>query len=160
LQVASRITIHPLSNAKAAPAGVGVDQALIQRLQESFRSSAEHGTELADLFFARLFSEHPELRTMFPADMTAQKKKLVDTLSMVIEHLQRPQVVRARIEHLGMAHRNYGAKPEHYPYVAQALIGAMAETAGSHWTGDLQGDWTVAIRLIALAMIDASNRVG
>jgi hemoglobin-like flavoprotein len=156
----SKVTIHPLSNVAAAPRGIAADEALIQRLQASFRTFTERGTELADRFYARLFSEHPEVRRLFPANMAAQKKKLLDTLTLVIENLRSPSLVRARVEQLGVAHVDYGAKTEHYPWVAHALVSAMADMGGPQWTSELHADWTGAIRLVAILMMDAVKARG
>src|SRR5262245_25964233 len=104
-----KITVHPLSTGGATPKGLPADEALIGRLQESFRPMIERGTELADRFYARLFSEHPEVRPLFPTNMAAQKQKLLDTLSLIIESLREPEITRKRIEQLGIAHVGYGA---------------------------------------------------
>ena len=154
----SRITIHPLASG-AVPARAPADEALIQRLQDSFRDLSSHGMELADRFYAGLFAAHPELRPLFPTNMVAQKKKLLDTLALVIENLRAPQVVTARIDALGAAHVKYGAKPQHYPMVAGALVSAMAETGGPNWSPDLSADWSTAIRQITVIMLNAAAKV-
>ena len=153
-----KITIHPLSNAASVPPGVGADEALIRRLQESFRPLLDAQPSLADRFYARLFEAHPQLRTMFPKDMANQKRKLLDTLNLIVENLQAPQAVRTRLERLGESHVGYGAQPQHYPIVMSALIGAMAEMQGSNWTADLNDDWTSAIRMVASIMVEAGGK--
>jgi hemoglobin-like flavoprotein len=153
-----KVTIHPLSGAPSVPPGVAADAALIKRLQESFRALLDAHPSLADHFYARLFQGHPELRSMFPRDMANQKKKLLDTLNLIVENLQAPLTVRARLEKLGESHVAYGARPEHYPIVLSALVGAIAEMAGPNWTADLEDDWTSAISMVAAIMIEASGK--
>ena len=152
-----KVTVHPLSTAGALPKGVLADEALIGRLQNSFRSMTDRGTELADRFYTRLFSEHPEVRALFPANMANQKRKLLETLTLIVENLRSPGVTRPRIDLLGVSHVSYGARPEHYAWVQQALVLAMAETAGQEWSSELHADWQSAINLVAAAMINAAR---
>ena len=154
-----KITIHPLSSAASVP-GIPADDALIKRLQESFRPLLETEPSLADRFYARLFQAHPQLRSMFPKDMANQKRKLLDTLNLVIENLHSPQTVRPRLQKLGESHIGYGARPEHYPLVMGALLGAMGEMHGDNWTVELKDDWTSAIRQVAAIMIEAAAKKG
>ena len=153
-----KITVHPLTTADSPPKGIPTDQALIGRLQASFRQMMDRGTELPDRFYARLFAEHPEVRRLFPADMAAQKGKLLNTLNLIVENLHAPAVTRPRIEQLGVAHIAYGARPESYAWVRSALVSAMAETSGAAWTSDLQADWAIAIDLVAAAMMSAAGQ--
>ena len=42
---------------------------------------------VGDLFYSKLFLEHPEFRKMFPADMKEQHRKLIDMLSYIVSRL-------------------------------------------------------------------------
>jgi hemoglobin-like flavoprotein len=151
------VTIHPLSNLSAKPIGIPPDERLIRRLERSFRNWQQQDRELAERFYARLFAQHPQIRPMFPAEMTAQKRKLMDTLTLVFENLRSPQTVRDRLRTLGMAHVAYGTRSEHYPLVCESLVAAMAELSGSEWTLELHADWTCAMRLISDVMMEAAT---
>src|SRR5262245_42861742 len=125
-----KVTIHPLGALANAPQGIAADESLIRRLQESFRPLVDAKPSLADRFYSRLFAAQPQLRSLFPQDMASQKKKLLETLNLVVENLRTPQAIRPRLQKLGESHVGYGARPEHYPMVLNALVGAMAELAG------------------------------
>ena len=148
-----KITIHPLSNLSDQLAGIKPDERLIKNLETSFRRIMEHEAAFADRFYQGLFAAHPQIRAMFPADMTQQKHKLVDMLALVFENLRSPQVVRSRLGKLGLAHVEYGAKPEHYPLVCRAMLAAMADTDDPNWSADLAADWSSALDLVCDAML-------
>lgn len=150
-----KVTIHPLSDLPTPPQGLVPDQGVIERLERSFQTLKRHDRQLAERFYARLFASHPELRPMFPADMTAQMHKLMDTLTMVFENLRAPQSFREVIRNLGMRHVAYGTKLEHYPIICEQLVAAMAEILGPQWSMELQADWTCAMRLISEVMMDS-----
>jgi hemoglobin-like flavoprotein len=147
------VSKHPLSNVGPELQDLPVDQAVIGRLQRSFELMSARGDELADRFYARLFASYPQLRSMFPPDMTGQKQKILRSLSTVVDHLRSPNVVRAHLEHLGRSHVAYGTLESHYPPVCAALVASMAEVSGTDWSPGLQADWTQAIDLVAAIMI-------
>ena len=146
---------HPLFLESNAAQAVPVDRELIARLRASFAQLAPKAGELTELFYARLFAAHPGLRTLFPADMAAQRAKLAQTLAFVVASLEDSDKLRAATERLGRAHVGYGAQAEHYPIVAETLVGAMAATAGPEWTVALDRDWRTALERLAAAMLAA-----
>jgi len=150
------VTKHPLFLEANAAQSLPVDRELIARLRLSFTRLAPRADELTALFYARLFEAQPELRPLFPADMPAQRAKLAQTLAFVVASLEDGAALRAATERLGRAHVGYGARPEHYPIVAQTLVGAMAATAGPDWSEDLDRDWRTALERLAAAMLAAS----
>jgi len=149
------VTRHPLCTTLATRhlQGIPADEALIRRLERSFEGLGAADSPLAQRFYDRLFARHPELRAMFPVDMAAQQKKLVDSLTAIIDNLRDPLNTQALLEELGRKHVDFGAKPEHYPWVCESLIGALAESSGPNWTGELQAEWTVALELVSAAML-------
>src|SRR5258705_13511351 len=53
-------------------------------VQESFAKVAPISDPAAALFYDRLFEVAPSVKSMFPADMTEQRKKLMATLAYVV----------------------------------------------------------------------------
>ena len=154
------VSKHPLFLQANVAEAIPVDRQLIARLRASFALLASRADELTALFYERLFAAHPALRPLFPADMTAQRTKLAQTLAFVVAGLEDREAMRAALERLGRAHVGYGARPEHYPIVAEILVGAMATTAGAHWSEAQERDWRAALERIASAMIAAAAGPG
>jgi hemoglobin-like flavoprotein len=150
------VTKHPLFLAANAAQAVPVDRELIARLRASFARLAPRADELTTLFYGRLFAAHPALRPLFPEDMAAQRTKLAQTLAFVVASLEDSAALRAATDRLGRAHVGYGARAEHYPIVAETLVGAMAATAGKDWTEGMDRDWRTALERLAAAMLAAT----
>lgn len=110
-------------------------------VQASAGSVANRPVALAEAFYDHLFQLAPAVRSMFPADMTAQNDKLcralLDGIRALVEPDHRYAAEMERVLHrLGAQHvRRWGVAPEHYPYVGHALVRAVR---------DVSGDWTVA----------------
>ncbi len=150
------VTRHPLCSSDTLKHldNIPLDAVLIQRLEESFRK-LRAGSDLAERFYSRLFAAHPELRSMFPADMSEQKAKLLATLSMVIARLVAPGAVVPHLMELGKQHAGFGVQPSHYPLVCDALVAAMSDAADGDptaWSAELRADWHEAISLVGEVM--------
>lgn len=146
---------HPLTPSTQGLANVPVDSGTAALLAASFRAIQVRGQDFADGFYARLFAAHPQVRAMFPADMTAQKAKLLDTLAVVMAHLQDPQGNIKRLQELGLRHVAYGARPEHFPLVIDAMLASMQAVAGPEWNKAVHEQWRRALNLIGEVMINA-----
>lgn len=153
------VTQHPLCSDETSRrlGDVPTDEALILRLQESFARIELDGDDFSNRFYGRLFERHPSLRSMFPSDMTAQKRKLFDALRMVIETLRTPDKIRERLAELGRGHVKYGVKPEHYPLVCALILDTLAERFGRDWTAELSQDWSSALQMVSEIMLDGAR---
>ena len=147
-----KISIHPLGP-DLHLRRVTTDRDLAQRLRTSFQTIVPAADAFADRFYDRIFAAAPAVRPMFPADMQAQKKKLLATLAWVVEHLEQGEQLKATLRQLGQRHEQYGAEPAHYPLIADAMIATMAEVSGASWNGDIEGDWRTALERVADIML-------
>jgi hemoglobin-like flavoprotein len=59
----------------------------VNHVQDSFAKIAPCADTVAELFYGRLFSIAPEVRLLFPKDLSEQKKKLIQMLALVVTKL-------------------------------------------------------------------------
>lgn len=130
-----------------------MDQGRIGRLQSSFNLLAPRGAELVDRFYAHLFARHPELRPMFPTEMSEQKRKLLAALVFVVRNLTTPDELEKPLKDMGARHAGFGTREEHYPVVRDTLVSVMGEMAGDQWNSQLQSDWMGALDLVSSVML-------
>ena len=114
---------------------------------------------IGDLFYTKLFFDHPGLRKVFPSQMNQQNKKLVDMLSYIVLKIDNFQAIKKDIQALAISHEKYGTKPEHYTMVGSALIWTLEKAIGKEWNRDLEEAWTACYSLIAQTMLTASKTV-
>jgi len=91
--------------------------------------------KVGDLFYSKLFLDHPELRPMFPEDMRGQYLKLLNMLNVVVSRLDHLGELAADIAALVRRHVKYGVKNEHYAIVGGALLWTLERGLGANWTG-------------------------
>src|SRR5215217_6600913 len=82
--------------------------AQVQLVQQSFMKVMPIADQAADLFYDRLFTMAPELRSLFPQDLSQQKKKLMQMLATAVTNLNQLQKLLPVIQALGLRHAGYG----------------------------------------------------
>lgn len=130
----------------------------LDALETSFDLVAPHGDELMDQFYARLFEAAPAVKPLFAGtDLKRQKTMLLGTLVLLRKSLRDLDAIVPKLRELGARHVAYGAQPEHYPVVGEALIGAMAAVDGPAWRPEYERAWGAAFEVVAGAMIEGAE---
>ncbi len=109
-------------------------------------------------FYARIFAGYPQLRRMFPDDMTAQRQKLMLTLTAIVGDLDNLDRLVPMVSELARRHVGYGVRDEHYPPVGGALIEALRQALGARFTREVEEAWAAAYGLLSGAMIQAVRK--
>ena len=106
-------------------------------------------------FYELLFERHPELRAMFPADMTEQHHRFVTEIEAFARAMPRLTEVESRATLLGARHAGYGVRVAHYPFVRDALLDALGEQLGDRFTPEHRQSWARAYNLLAEIMMES-----
>src|SRR6201992_519413 len=122
-------------------------------VQESFAKVAPISETAAVLFYDRLFEIAPQVKAMFPADMTEQRRKLMATLAAVVNGLGNLNSILPAASALAKRHVSYGAKAEHYPVVGAALLWTLEKGLGDGWTPQIAEAWSAAYGTLSGYMI-------
>jgi nitric oxide dioxygenase len=125
----------------------------VKLVQDSFAKVAPISGQAAELFYGRLFEVAPQVRAMFPDDMTEQRKKLMATLAIVVGGLTNLEAILPAASALAKRHVEYGAEPAHYPVVGEALLWTLEKGLGSSWTPEVASAWTAAYTTLSGFMI-------
>ena len=125
----------------------------IALVQQSFAKVAPISEAAAVIFYDRLFEVAPSVKSMFPTDMTEQRKKLMATLAVVVGGLDNLESILPAASALATRHVSYCAKAEHYPVVGGALLWTLEKGLGEAWTPELADAWTAAYGTLSGYMI-------
>ena len=129
----------------------------IKLVQDSFAKVAPISDKAAELFYGRLFEIAPQVRAMFPDDMTEQRKKLMATLAIVVNGLNNLDAILPAASALAKRHVSYGAEAAHYPVVGQALLWTLEQGLGPSWTPEVAAAWTSAYTTLSEFMISEAH---
>ena len=125
----------------------------VKLVQQSFAKVAPISDQAAVIFYDRLFEIAPQVKAMFPSDLTEQRKKLMATLAVVVNGLSNLESILPAASALATRHVGYGAKAEHYPVVGSALLWTLEKGLGEAWTPEVAAAWTAAYGTLSGYMI-------
>jgi nitric oxide dioxygenase len=124
----------------------------IDLVRSSFASVEPIADTAATIFYRRLFDLDPSLRRLFPDDLAAQRRNLMQTLTMVVRGLDRLERIVPGVEALGRRHSGYGVHPEDFETVGAALLETLEEGLGAAFTSDVRDAWAAAYAILAAVM--------
>ncbi|WP_437669648.1 globin domain-containing protein [Sorangium sp. So ce131] len=125
----------------------------VDLLRESFALVIEREPNLTHRFYGILFSRYPQVKPLFGRNSAEQQEKmLAEALVAVIDRLEDASWIEEKLMAMGAKHVDYGVTDAMYPWVADALITAMAEVAAADWTPEHRKAWTDALDAIASLM--------
>lgn len=131
----------------------------IKLVQDSFKKVAPIAPQAADIFYERIFEVAPELRPMFPDDMSNQKDKLMGMLGTAVTNLHQVETIIPAVQELGRKHVNYGVKDEHYKPVGDALIYTLEKGLGDDFTPEVKTAWVDTYTTLQNVMTTAAAEV-
>ncbi len=127
----------------------------ISLVQTSFAKVVPIADTAADLFYGRLFEIAPEVRRLFPDDMTEQKKKLMAMLGTAVGSLTRLDTLMPAVRALGARHAGYGVTAAQFAPVGAALLWTLEQGLGEAFTPEVRQAWATVYNTLSSIMIDA-----
>ena len=116
---------------------------------------AEHGAAITTAMYARLFQDE-SIRALFNQanqESGAQVKALAGAVLAYAKNIDNLGVLGAAVERMAQKHIGYNILPEHYPYVATALLGAIKDVLGEAATDEILDAWGEAYWALANILI-------
>lgn len=129
----------------------------ISLVQQSWKKVLPIAPKAAEIFYQTLFEMDPSLTSLFPDDLTEQRKKLMAMLDTAVKLLDDPEKLIPAVEKLGIRHLDYGTQPEHYETVGAALIKTLAIGLDKEFTAPVKRAWTSVYKTLSSTMINAAN---
>jgi nitric oxide dioxygenase len=122
-------------------------------IQSAFHLIDTSSIDFSNLFYQLLFKRKPQLRSIFPSDLTRQKMKFLNTLNIIVNGCMVLHKMEHTIEALGEMHRPFKASPEDYEAVGEALIESLQEHCSKNWSPETAIAWRKIYRYIADIMM-------
>src|SRR5262245_31760817 len=133
-----------------SPTGASTDEAGL--VMASLARVSDRSDQMIASVYEHLFTRRPELRMLFPSDLTHQRAKLAGALRFVVENLRNPEHVVTALEELGQRHIAYGAKVSDLSSLGEALMVALEAHDPNPWDDVTRKAWHSAYDSIARAM--------
>lgn len=113
---------------------------------------AEQGNAITDLFYSKLFKQHPELQHIFNMANQAQgeqSRALAESVFMYATHIDKLQNLGPMVSRIAHKHASLQVAPEHYPIVGKYLLEAIQDHLGLESDHPVLGAWAEAYAQLA-----------
>ncbi len=107
--------------------------------------------------YNRLFVIDPSRREMFPTELREQGRKLMAMIATAVGGLGRLDEIVQAVQALGIRHRDYSVRPEHYKAVGGALIWTLDQGLREDFTDEVREAWVAVYTLLSSTMIQAAT---
>jgi hemoglobin-like flavoprotein len=124
----------------------------IQLIRHTFALVEPHAEVMALVFYQRVFTLDPSLRSLFRTNIDEQGQKLMQMLGVAVALLEQPFALEPSLEALGRRHAGYGVADRHYGTVGEALLDTLQECLGSAFTPEVMDAWATLYAIVANAM--------
>lgn len=109
------------------------------------------------VFYSRLFTIAPELKSLFKESPDAQAQKLIALITFAVHKLNTINEIVSDVQSLGRRHQKYNVKPEHYAIVAEALLWTLEKSLKEKWNEEMKEAWVTVYTLLSSTMISAAQ---
>jgi NAD(P)H-flavin reductase/hemoglobin-like flavoprotein len=132
----------------------------VRLVKESFAAIEACRQQAMEYFYARLFVQNPELRSMFPLAMSMHRQRVFDALATMVQSMDSPGDLADQVGQLARDHRKFGVRDKH----CEAFFGALLATIGQFsteagtWGTETSAAWEAALGCISTGMQTAAAR--
>ncbi len=121
-----------------------------------------YGLDIVREMYARMF-ENPDIRDLFNqshhGDAGSQPRALTGAILAYANNIDNLGALAPAVERIAQKHVGLQILPEHYPYVADALLGAIKAVLGDAATDAILNAWGEAYWFLADILIARENRI-
>ncbi|HET7698221.1 MAG TPA: globin domain-containing protein [Vicinamibacterales bacterium] len=127
----------------------------IEQVRQSYTRLTAAERQLSAGFYDRLFTAAPNLRRLFPENLSTLQGHFEAAIALVIRNLNDMDALKEPLRDLGAQHVHWGARPEDYLTARDALVGAIG-ACSPDWSPELESHWRDAITAIIVPMIEGA----
>jgi hemoglobin-like flavoprotein len=128
----------------------------VSRIRKNWAVAIGARDIVGGLFYQNLFRIAPDTRSLFPDSLDEQGRKLVQTLSWILDHLEDPDQLLPAAQGLARRHVGYGVSADQYDAVGKALVATLSEALGDAFSDEDAAAWARIYGGLSKVMTDAA----
>ncbi|WP_239807331.1 NO-inducible flavohemoprotein [Croceicoccus hydrothermalis] len=121
-----------------------------------------HGLDIVHEMYSRMF-QNPEIRDLFNqshhGDAGSQPRALTGAILAYASNIDNLGALAPAVERIAQKHVGLQILPDHYPYVGEALLGAIKAVLGDAATDEILEAWGEAYWFLANILIAREGRI-
>ncbi len=129
----------------------------INLIRSSWNAAVMKSSDVATIFYNRLFYINPKLRPLFKKDIRTQAREFLEYLEFVINNLDTWHKIHADVVELGKKHVQFKVNMQDFEVGREALLYTFEKILTDQWTPSTKHAWNKAYSLIVTTMAQARN---
>ena len=121
-------------------------------IRYTFGLFAEQAATAVPMFFQRLFEIAPQVRPMFPGELSGHQRKFTMMMVWLVERLDQPEQLIPALRDLGARHHRYGVSSAMFAPTGEALLYTLERVLGDEYTPEVEACWVSLFGTITLEM--------
>ena len=113
----------------------------VDLIRQTWALAAAVPEQTAQTFYGNLFRLDSSTKPLFVGDLDLQGRKLTQTLTFIVDHLDDVDVLLQAARDLAIRHVDYGVTAEQYGSVGTALITTLKQLLGPQFSADDEAAW-------------------
>jgi nitric oxide dioxygenase len=134
----------------------------IHHVKATVPALQEHGLAITKRMYERMF-QNEEIRDLFNqshhGETGSQPKALATAVLAYAQNIDNLGALAPAVERIAQKHVGLNILPEHYPYVAEALLGAIKDVLGDAATDEILASWGEAYWFLAHVLIGREKAI-
>ena len=135
---------------------MALDKDWIERLRRTWALAAADADRTSMTFYGTLFRLDPSTKPLFVNNLDLQGRKLAQTLSFIVDHLDDLETLIPAAEALAKRHVDYNVHQEHYASVGAALVQTLQDLLGSEFSNEDALAWQETYAVLSGVMIKSA----
>lgn len=135
---------------------------IIETIKSTAPVLAEHGVDITNLFYKKLFQHHPELKHVFNManqEQGEQSKALAESVFMYASRIDELEALGPMVKRIAHKHASLHIQPNHYPIVGKYLLEAVQEHLSLPDNHEVLKAWAVAYAFLAQVFVDTEEQI-
>lgn len=125
-------------------------------IQRTFAQAANKVDVVMELFGNRVIEFDPSLQPLFKAERYHQGRKIMETLAIIINSLDKLDILIPLVEGIAKRLTAYGVKRSHYPIFGTALLWTLEKSLGAPFIPDAREAWRSVYGDLSKIAVDAA----
>jgi nitric oxide dioxygenase len=139
-----------------------LSDATIHLVKATVPALQEHGLAITKRMYERMF-QNESIRDLFNqshhGETGSQPKALATAILAYAQNIDNLGALAPAVERIAQKHVGLNILPEHYPYVAEALLGAIKNVLGDAATDEILAAWGEAYWFLAHVLIGREKAI-
>ena len=128
----------------------------IEHIRRTWAMAAAIPEQTATVFYGKLFRLDASTKPLFVGDLHLQGRKLTQTLTFIVDHLDDTEVLLQAARDLAIRHVDYGVAAAQYASVGSALIATLDQLLGPEFTAEDEAAWLRVYTVLSEHMTESA----